>query len=1845
MRKRRALALVLALSMVVSPNTMTVFAAPENPAAQEQTQGEGQEDAALTEAQKKRQEADAAKKTAEEKKQELEKAQQTLADAQEKLKSLQGTPVDDEKAKAAYDKWQAAEKTVEEKQAAVATAETTLAEKKKVLEELQKTQAGSDPNVTAAQSGAGDDAEEAAQSGADKEAAPAESGAGDDAEAAVQSGAGTEAASAQSGAGDGAEGTDTAALQTLSETDTIEPVTSTDGDTGADTDSEEVKAAKQAVADAEAALQKAQDELTQAQTARDTAKTEYEALTSTGDPDAVAAAQKAVTDAETAVQTAQKAYDEAQKAYEAAEAEAVKAEEAERKADYDVSEAGSYLYEIDEKGVLQSIKKKGAGEGSADIPLEFKGRVELKQPEGDKTYTAVAASIFAGNTNLTYVKLPAEITTVTAGSFKGCTGLTGVYLPTTVTNIEDSAFENCTAMTQISLPKAVTSIGGSAFKNDTRLHLVHIKNGQDSDLTSIGASAFEGCTALEDFCSDEGFVLPDNLETIGEKAFYRCKSIAQVDMSETKVNTVGAHAFEGCTGIRDLVTGEKLAKIEEGAFAGCTKLSSISFVNRVRMQIGSRAFKGCIALKQLVLPQSVSVLEDGAFQDCTRLISVTIDDEYIDIKGNPFSNHADELIIIAKEGSNAYVFAQNNGIKTPDKDAFYRYTVEDEDGSYVKDGKFPGGRLWVELADATGDDKKDINTLNDNKGVKSGEKCCVWTTQSEEQADAYQFISSSLRCNGAPIKRDEKGRYVFEMPVGGAVITAEFRKKTPDKIEGQKVTVEFSAGEPIRDGEKDEIGYLGVALKVGQKTRMYVMDGETGKVVPSSQITYRSSNTKVATVSAGGVITASGTDNKSEADAVITATLVGGDGREITVNRTVVVTRTEARKIYLKASGYDKKLVKIEGDRDGIQTAAILKNMVSANPMTIKLEASVYDGTDSVGRDLTWTTSNSKVAVLAKAQTEAKDPTNVITVQKGCEGEAAITVTAKNSSDAEQEKITQKFVVRVYQKGYRLTASAVTVNPNSDESGYIEVIATANDDLKDVKKDSLTLYEKDSLGTSRFTAQYVEEDSKDNCKVFKIKPDASTINDGTYEVRVGINGEKGAKNLLPLQINVKHSMPKPTVRFNSKRTKFNLFYRNGGTDADGNPTVVTTEITKLGDDKIKKAALVPLTEKADDKLFTENFVIDETQSDYAAGRIVIRRTEGNLKYTSRKTPAVTGNLVLYFQGYGDSVSKKIKVTMPSCTTAPSYALRETKAVYRTGSGRQTELLEVYDKKTKNKAKVVLDENYSVKETAQEITRDNPTISDDGSIAVSFVPDKGKLRLALQNSGWDKDKNGEERTVTFNYSVSVSDKKPVFKCKTVTLNLNYPEVEETFALTANQKGLDMAGTQNFTPVMTGNNASEIAKLRVAYVDGKGVAGIQPGQTVQPGTYKFTCTPQVAGWPDVKAVTLSVKVVNTKPKVKLGKGSLKLNTVASRNNSLAITDIASTQVYREISEIPFQVNGAPVGYTLAEVGTDEQHTQMKGVGDSLGAEDKFSFYVRGAEPGKNLENVLGVSLKDDSVSTGTYTFEMTPRYLRMGRTAVSAAPVNVKVKVYSSADISVKVSAKGKINLVNREGVASDKNGVIYTPALQNLSGQITDVKIYDAVSLDEESKYFDIQMITEGKDKGKFYVTPKKTVKKTDTSVEYEYAQLEYNKNYPVRIWVQVDGYAGTADTKGGVLSQTLQLTASQTLPKVTTNKKVLDVYLISKNYDANFIVKPKEGSAGAIEDVVFGEQDQKARESFELVTQPLKDGSIKVIVHLKSGMEYPNESTSDVKMCVKYRGQGDKTPESASSFNMKIKIN
>ena len=107
-------------------------------------------------------------------------------------------------------------------------------------------------------------------------------------------------------------------------------------------------------------------------------------------------------------------------------------------------------------------------------------------------------------------------------------------------------------------------------------------------VTAIGDSAFENCYSLR------SIEIPDSVITIGERAFYWCRSLTSVVMGEG-VTTIGDSAFENCYDLTSIEIPDSVSTIGERAFGGCSSLTSIKIPDSV-ITIGSHAFYVCNSL-------------------------------------------------------------------------------------------------------------------------------------------------------------------------------------------------------------------------------------------------------------------------------------------------------------------------------------------------------------------------------------------------------------------------------------------------------------------------------------------------------------------------------------------------------------------------------------------------------------------------------------------------------------------------------------------------------------------------------------------------------------------------------------------------------------------------------------------------------------------------------------------------------------------------------------------------------------------------------------------------------------------------------------------------------------------------------------------------------------------------------------------------------------------------------------------------------------------------------------------------------------------------------------------------
>lgn len=128
------------------------------------------------------------------------------------------------------------------------------------------------------------------------------------------------------------------------------------------------------------------------------------------------------------------------------------------------------------------------------------------------------SSVFRYCTNVTEWKLPSTLTGTYFGSyvFANNTKLSAIELPASLTAIASYCFQSDTQLKNISIPEKVQSIGNYAFDSCTSLSNVNIET---TSLTAIDQYAFYNCNKLT------GLDLPDTVKIIGNYAFYGCTSL------------------------------------------------------------------------------------------------------------------------------------------------------------------------------------------------------------------------------------------------------------------------------------------------------------------------------------------------------------------------------------------------------------------------------------------------------------------------------------------------------------------------------------------------------------------------------------------------------------------------------------------------------------------------------------------------------------------------------------------------------------------------------------------------------------------------------------------------------------------------------------------------------------------------------------------------------------------------------------------------------------------------------------------------------------------------------------------------------------------------------------------------------------------------------------------------------------------------------------------------------------------------------------------------------------------------------------------------------------------------
>lgn len=172
--------------------------------------------------------------------------------------------------------------------------------------------------------------------------------------------------------------------------------------------------------------------------------------------------------------------------------------------------------------------------------------------EGNESFTLVDGMLYSADKKTLVLCPPAREGKVTVAEGTECIGA--------------SAFDYCKKITSIQLPASVEEIGAEAFYSMSTLTSINL-----DEITSIGYNAFGGSDA---YIGNNGVVSLPKIKNIGMQAF-SALSIVKVETGDD-LETIGEQAFWLCKELTEVTLGKNLKEIGKSAFHADDKLMKVT---------------------------------------------------------------------------------------------------------------------------------------------------------------------------------------------------------------------------------------------------------------------------------------------------------------------------------------------------------------------------------------------------------------------------------------------------------------------------------------------------------------------------------------------------------------------------------------------------------------------------------------------------------------------------------------------------------------------------------------------------------------------------------------------------------------------------------------------------------------------------------------------------------------------------------------------------------------------------------------------------------------------------------------------------------------------------------------------------------------------------------------------------------------------------------------------------------------------------------------------------------------------------------------------------------------------
>ena len=216
-----------------------------------------------------------------------------------------------------------------------------------------------------------------------------------------------------------------------------------------------------------------------------------------------------------------------------------------------------------------------------------------------------------------------------------------------VIGIDDHAFFRAEALNSVKLPASLETMGEWVFAHSS-ITAVTIPVG---NMKEIGAHAFDGCSKLKEVS------IPSTVKSIGSCAFYRCKGLETLTINDG-VETIGENAFSWCCRLQSVKLPSSVRILDDNAFDYCYRLASIDLGTGLK-RIGNECFMKCIRLRQIDLPDGLKEIGERAFF-YSGIVEIKLPESIREISNGCFQNSMIRKVTLPERMRKVGLFAFAN---------------------------------------------------------------------------------------------------------------------------------------------------------------------------------------------------------------------------------------------------------------------------------------------------------------------------------------------------------------------------------------------------------------------------------------------------------------------------------------------------------------------------------------------------------------------------------------------------------------------------------------------------------------------------------------------------------------------------------------------------------------------------------------------------------------------------------------------------------------------------------------------------------------------------------------------------------------------------------------------------------------------------------------------------------------------------------------------------------------------------------------------------------------------------------------------------------------------------------